>query len=198
MTNKQFVQSERTYLVELLKGFKPSQWKAITLCGGWNVEDLAAHIVVREGLIGPIGIVVPRLHNLHDSRVKKLEAKGHSAIIQKLEKYPWFMPAVVNTGEFWVHNEDILRGALHIKRPVATAKQNAILWSSLQGLAKIKKGLVKDLGNVVLKNEHTAEVITIANHKSKNDTNITGQAGELLLYFYGRRDVAKVSIKKAP
>lgn len=196
MTNKDFVKAEREYMIKFLQKLTPRQWEASTLCEGWTVEDLAAHIVVREGVIGPIGIVVPQLHTLHDNRVKKLEAKGRTEIIRKLQRYPWWMPAVANTGEFYVHNEDFLRGELHMSRPAPSAEAQAILWSSLSGLVKINKRMVSDLGNLTLENIQTSEVIIIINKHSSREATIKGLASELLLFCYGRRDAAKVTIKK--
>lgn len=181
-------------MVEFLAKLKPEKWRETSLCKGWSVEDVAAHIVVREGIIGPIGIVIPSLHSLHDSRVKKLETKGHKAIISKLKKYPWYMPAAVNVAEYYVHNEDILRGGLKMGRPKPNKEEQEILWQALKGLVKVQKHLVADLGSVQLENIQTGAVITITSKQSLKDTVITGQAGELLLFFYGRRAAAKVKI----
>ncbi len=195
MTNKQFVKSERQFIIELLKKLNSKQWQAKTLCEGWRVEDLAAHLVTRErNAIGGIGLVVPGLHGLHDKRIAKVAAHGHGYIIDKLQKYPWYMPAALNTGEFWVHNEDFLRGELHITRPVPSKEANAILWGSLGGLVGIKKDLVKDLGNVTFKNIETGEKLYIKNKNSIKKTILLGTAGELLLFFYGRRDAADVKV----
>lgn len=195
MTKKQFVQSERQFTVELLKKLTPNQWQASTLCAGWTIEDLAAHLVSRErNIIGSIGLVVPGLHFVHDKRLEKIKAKGHQFIISRLERYPWWMAATLNTAEFYVHNEDMLRGGLKMSRPEPNKATQAILWDSLSGLVKIKKGLVKDLGNVMIENSQTADVLTIANSKNQQDTTINGLASEELLYFYGRRAVAKVKV----
>ena len=194
MTNKEFVQSERQFTVDLLKKLTPEQWQASTLCAGWTVEDLAAHLIVREGLIAPIGLVIPQLHKIHENRIEKMKAKGQAEIIRRLQRYPWYIPAVANTGEFYVHNEDLLRGGLQMTRPEPNKAAQAILWGSLSGLVKIKKGLVKDLGNVMIENSQTAEVLTIRNSKNQEDTTITGLASEVLMYFYGRRAAAKVKV----
>ena len=195
MTKKEFVKSERQFTVELLKELNPGQWKAKTLCEGWSVEDLAAHLVSRErNIIGGIGLVVPGLHKLHDKRIERVSARGHQHILEKLSKYPSHMPASLNTAEFWVHNEDILRGGLHMSRPEPNKAVNAILWGSLKGLVKVKKGVIADIGNTDLVNSETKEHLAIRFDKKPNITTITGTAGEILLYFYGRRDAAKVKI----
>lgn len=198
MTKKQFVQSERQFTVELLKKLTPNQWQASTLCAGWTIEDLAAHLVSRErNIIGSIGLVVPGLHFVHDKRIEKIKAKGHQFIISRLERYPWWMAATLNTAEFYVHNEDMLRGELHLHRTPPSEAGQAILWSALAGLMKVKKTMVKDLGNVMIENTHNSDDILIANHHSKQDTTIRGQANELLLFCYGRRAAAKVKVKQS-
>lgn len=197
MTKKEFVKSERLFTVELLKKLNPEQWRAKTLCEGWDVEYLAAHLVSRErNIIGGVGLVVPGLHKLHDKRIAKFVAKGHNHILHKLEKYPLHMPASLNTAEFWVHNEDMLRGELHMSRPAPNKAANAILWGSLKGLVKVKKDMVVDIGNADLVDSETKEHIRTRFDKKPKITTITGTASELLLYFYGRRNASKVKIYK--
>jgi len=195
MTQKQFVQKERQYTITLLKGLKSEKWQAQTLCDGWSVEDLAAHLVSRErNVIGGLGLVVASLQGLHDKRIAKEVTHGHKYIIEKLEKYPWYIPATINTAEFWVHNEDMLRGELKMSRSAPTKVENEILWGSLASLVKIKKGLVADLGNVRFINTETKQELVTQQKNSNKKTTISGTAGELLLYFYGRRKSADVII----
>lgn len=193
MTKKEFVQSERQFTVDLLKKLKPEQWNTQTLCEGWSVEELAAHLITRErNIIGSIGLVVPSLQKLHENRLAKVAMHGHEYIIEKLQNYPWYIPASVNVAEFWVHNEDFLRGELKMKRPAPTKKENDIIWSSLKGLVKVRKTMLKDLGNVRLENTENNEVIDIQFKNSHKKTVVRGNAGELLLFFYGRRKAANV------
>lgn len=197
MIKKEFVKNERKYTVDLLKSLKLEQWKAKTLCEGWSVEDLAAHLVTRErNIIGGIGLVVPGLHKIHDKRIKNIEKRGHQYILEKLSRYPSHMPASLNTAEFWVHNEDLLRGELKMSRSKPGKAANAILWGSLKGLVKVKKDMVADIGNVSLVNSETKEHLRIRFDKKSTITTITSTAGELLLYFYGRRNASKVKIDK--
>ena len=197
MTKKEFVKAQRQFTIELLKELKPEQWKYKTLCKGWSVEDLAAHLVTRErNIIGGMGLVVPGLHRLHDKRIAEVTTHSHEYIIEKLEKYPSHMPASLNTAEFWVHNEDLLRGELEMSRAVPSKQENEILWSALKGFAKVRKRLMNDLGNVDLINTDTKEKLQIRFNKKPETTTITGLSGELLLYFYGRRSVAKVKTEK--
>lgn len=49
-------QDERADLADLLAGLTREQWDAPTLCTGWRVRDVAAHIISYDGL-GPVGLV---------------------------------------------------------------------------------------------------------------------------------------------
>lgn len=194
MTSKEFTKSERQFTANTLSKLTPSQWQDDSLCDGWTVEDVAAHLIVREGLIAPIGIVFHSLHKIHDYAIRRVESKGHEYIIARVRKCPWYMPAAVNVAEFYVHNEDILRGGLHMQRPIPAGESAVLLWSSLKGIARIRPKLVSDLGEVTLVNKQTGQELHVKAKDGNKSTTITGDPGELLLYFYGRRSAAKVTI----
>lgn len=195
MSKKEFVQSERRYTVNLLKSLTNRQWHAATLCKGWDVGDIAAHLVARErSVYSDVGLIIESLHYVHDKKISRIKARGQSYILSKLAHYPWWMPAVANVAEFYVHNEDILRGNLKMRRTKPNKEAGEILWQALRGLVKIRRELVADLGNVQLENIETGAVLTIPNKTAQKDTIIAGLPGELLLFFYGRRNAAKVKI----
>lgn len=59
--------SNRTWIVETLAGLDDAGWTSWTLCAGWDVEDLTAHLVARERhQIAAAGIVVPALRPMHE------------------------------------------------------------------------------------------------------------------------------------
>ncbi len=195
MSKKEFVQAERQYTLDLLQKLSPKQWHASTLCNGWTVEDIVAHLVARErSTYSDIGLVLPSLHYIHDKKINSIKAKGHDYILKKLAHYPWWMPAIANTAEFYIHNEDILRGELQMQRPRPSKEAGEILWKALHGITKIRKDLVADLGSVQIENIQTGAVLTIENKHADKDTVIAGLPGELLLFVYGRRSAAKVKI----
>lgn len=47
---------ERADLTAFLAGLTPAQWDAPTLCAGWRVRDVVAHMASYEGL-GPLGVL---------------------------------------------------------------------------------------------------------------------------------------------
>lgn len=48
--------AERVDLATFLAGLEPQQWEAPSLCAGWNVKDVVAHMLSYEGL-GVAGLV---------------------------------------------------------------------------------------------------------------------------------------------
>lgn len=198
MSNSDLIQTERQFTVDFLSSLSEEQWLATTLCRGWTVEDLAAHLVVRErSPLGGIGIVIPQLQSLQESAMKRVEERGHKYIIRKLIKLPWyFRSAGFNVGEFYVHNEDMLRGELHRARPKPSADLERHLWKDLKTLIRFRKDQIKDLGSVELRNQLSGEVYRVERSGDSSKTVVSGEPSELILYFYGRRKAAKVEVKK--
>jgi uncharacterized protein (TIGR03083 family) len=50
MTLMHLARAERADLLELLTGLTPQQWDGPTLCTGWRVRDVVAHMISYEGL----------------------------------------------------------------------------------------------------------------------------------------------------
>jgi uncharacterized protein (TIGR03083 family) len=49
-------EDERTELADFLAGLTPEQWDAPSLCTGWRVRDVVAHVVSYDHL-GPVGLL---------------------------------------------------------------------------------------------------------------------------------------------
>ena len=50
MTCMHLARAERADLLDLLAGLTPQQWDVPTLCEGWRVRDVVAHMISYEGL----------------------------------------------------------------------------------------------------------------------------------------------------
>lgn len=50
MDLKPLARQEREEFAELLTGLSPEQWEAPTLCAGWRVRDVVAHVISYDGL----------------------------------------------------------------------------------------------------------------------------------------------------
>ena len=109
------VHRERSALVDLMRELGPDH---ATLCSGWTVRDLAAHIVVRERrLDAALGIAVPFAAGYTERVMKQVSAMPFELLLAKLGDGPGkFSPLAqdaiavrANTLEFVIHHEDVRR-----------------------------------------------------------------------------------------
>ncbi len=87
---------------------------APTACEGWLVQDLAAHLWVREHRLSALpGIGAPRFAaRTQRLQMEGLHRLGFEGLLEKLERPGWVMRLVdplVNGAEFYLHLEDVLR-----------------------------------------------------------------------------------------
>ena len=199
MSSQDIILSERQFFVETIEGLKPAEWQASTLCVGWSVEDLASHLIVRErgGLIARLGIVLPFLHQKHDTAILKTKQKSHNELIKILAKPPfWVKRFPFNVIEFFVHNEDLLRGELKRKRVLSDELEQA-LSGYVPQLMRLAFRKVSGGFNLIVHDETVGAVY----HRhfggaaeGAPELELTATAGELVLLFAGRGRHAKVHV----
>lgn len=201
MSKREVILAERAYFVHTLRGLKAAEWQAMTLCDGWTAEDLAAHLLVRErgGLLARTGIILPFLHQKHDAAIVKMKQIGHAEMLKRLAKPPAWIPMVgFNVIEFFVHNEDLLRGDL--KR---TRKLDESLEAALSGFVPLLSRLawrrVEGAFNLVMHDAFRDEVHeqTIGRPRGNDipELRLTGRPGEFILLFMGRARSAQLQIE---
>jgi uncharacterized protein (TIGR03085 family) len=175
--------------------------EARTLCEGWTTYDLAAHLVLRESdpLAVP-GIVIPALARLTDRRMRRLKAaNSYPRLVDRLRNgppvwspmgWPKLEPAV-NTMEFFVHHEDVLRAVDPSARRDLTARAQGILWAGVksQGKALARRA---PTGLSVARTDNEAST-TIKSGEPV--VTLCGLPGEIALYLFGRGAVARVEIQ---
>ena len=191
-------QDERARLADELEAVGPD---APTLCTGWDARDLAAHVVVRERRPDAApGIRIPRL-------------AGHTAAVQAdvAASTPWpdlvakvrqRSPLLVgpmddwfNTAELFVHAEDVRRAQPGWTPLPDDARREGVLWSVL-----------RRSGRVLFRNATVGVVLALPQPDGRRRTvnngtpfvTVTGRASELVLYAYGRRSVADVTVTGDP
>lgn len=197
MSKKSIILAERAYFVEVLRGLSKVEWQADTLCAGWNVEDLAAHLIVRErgSIPARAGIVMPFLHHKHDKAIAKMKQIGHKKMIAKLEHPPaWVKRLPFNVIEFYVHNEDLLRGKLGRSR-VPSDELEAALSEFVPQLARFAFRRVSGGFRLIIHDEtsgETHERLIGKQTAASPELEISGRAGEIILLFMGRGKHAKV------
>lgn len=201
MSKRTIIEAERQFFVDTLAKLTSKQWQAQTLCDGWDIEDLAAHLLVRErgGLLARSGIVLPFLHHQHDAAIVKMKSIGHAELIRRLSKPPAWVPRLgFNVIEFFVHNEDLLRGDLHRTRKLSPELE-AALSGYLPTLARFAFRRV--VGPFVLIMHDTAadevheQVIGRGQSVDLPELRLEGPPGEFVLLFMGRGRHAKLKLE---
>jgi len=189
-----FARRERLALADLLADLGPEQ---PTLCSGWTTGDLAAHLVVRDRRPdGSAGIVVPALRE-HGERVRRAQAaKPYAATLAELRTPPWWSPVsnplvdrLTNTGEFFIHHEDVRRAQPEWEPRSLAAEDAAALWSQARFRARMA---LRRLGAAVRVRADGFGEADIAG--PGETTYLSGTPGELTLFLSGRTDAARVDI----
>ncbi|GAA2035483.1 TIGR03085 family metal-binding protein [Pseudokineococcus marinus] len=194
--------SERAVLVEELGRCGPD---APTLCAGWTARDLAAHLVVRERRPdAALGIVVTPLAG-HGERVRAAVAARPFDVLLDLvasgppRLSPFALPGVetaVNTGEHFVHAEDVRRAGDAPAEPRALpAAVRRALWGGLRGRARL---LYRRSPVGVVLETPEGRVVARRAPEGAGTVVLRGDVGEVLLHSFGREAVARVEVEGSP
>lgn len=171
---------------------------APTLCSPWLTRDLAAHLVLREHRPDlAVGVLVPRLAERLEREQRELAASTPwPGLVEKVRSGPpaWHPTQIgaiddaVNTLEFFVHHEDVLRAEPGFTPRALTDEVEAGVWLALKRSAKILFRRV-DAG-VVLASPGHGRIAVKAPSKGASVT-VTGPPGELALLGFGRGPQAR-------
>lgn len=198
MTN--YAQVER---LALCTTFERVGAHAPTLCEGWQTDDLAAHLVIRERRPdAQLGQLVPALASRATAATDRLKAQPFEQLVQTVRSGPpgWHptrigaVDQLVNTAEFFVHHEDVLRAQPDWAGPRTLPEElQAALWRTCQvvgrlalrsapvGVELVGTGAGSGAGRALVR-------------RGEPVVSITGRPGELLLYAFGRRPQAQVEL----
>jgi uncharacterized protein (TIGR03085 family) len=192
-----YARQERRLLADLLLREGPD---APTLCTGWTTRDLAAHLVVRERRPdASAGMIIPALHS-YGERVRLAKAAmPYPELIAELRQPPVWSPisspltdGVINTMEFFIHHEDVRRVSPDWEPRPLPAGHQAALWRS----GKLTSRMALRRAGVV------AEVVPDGFPPVRTGpapaVRISGDVGELAIFFSGRQRAARVEIEGDP
>lgn len=187
---------ERQALCDLFLEVGPD---APTLCEGWQARDLAAHLVVRERRPdAAAGIVLPALAGYLD-RVQRSVRDGRSwpELVDRVRTGP---PAPLrpvddplNTAELFVHHEDVRRAAPGWEPRTLPPGLDRALWSRTRMMARAA-GRRAGVGLVV----DAPGFGRVTARQGEPSATVSGAPGELLLYLFGRKDAARVTVGGDP
>jgi uncharacterized protein (TIGR03083 family) len=120
------IRSERLDLVDYLETLTPAQWATPSLCGGWTVQDVAAHLAGAPALT-PIAATIDlaragfRPNRFIADTAVRWSRQGPAAILDQLrvnaahDAKPLGVPRVASLVDAVVH-------ALDIRRPLGTTR----------------------------------------------------------------------------
>lgn len=192
-----FASNERQALCDTFEQVGPD---APTLCSPWLTRDLAAHLVVRDRRPDvSAGIWVPGLA----ARAEQVQS-GYAAwewprLVAKVRSGPpvW-SPAslarvdeLINTAEFFVHHEDVLRGGPSWSARGLPTDLERALWSIVSKTAVLKFSRAR-VGVVLVAPLYGRRQVHAMT--DLGTVVVKGTPGELLLYSFGRREVAAVDL----
>jgi len=195
VSTRNLARAERDRLCDTALALGPG---SPTLCGGWTVEDLVAHLLVRErNPIAAVGIAVPLLDGFTQRAMRRARRPGLEAMVARLRStglYPVSIPQVdrvFNTMEYFVHHEDLRRAQPSWEPRELSSYEQGQLWG---GLKVTGKGLVRPAGVPVTirRSDKDSSAVLKA---GADPVTVTGLPSELTMFLYGRpqhRDLAFV------
>jgi uncharacterized protein (TIGR03085 family) len=187
-------QQERQAICDLFVERGPD---AATLCEGWDTADLAAHLVARERRpdSGP-GLVWPPLA-AHTEKVRRAVRDGSSweSLIETVRRGPPLLlrpfDGPMNTIEFFIHTEDVLRAgdAAWEPRPLSSELADA-LWTRVG-----PKGLAKKVpATIAIVSPGREDKVAGSGPR----LTVAGDPGELTMFGAGRQGAARVDLDGDP
>lgn len=196
-----YSREERRALCALLDETGPD---APTLCEGWTTGDLAAHLVLREHRLdaaagvagGPLAGYTARVQQRIRSRTPfpdlvRLIRSGPPAL--SVMALPG-MDERVNAVEFFVHHEDVRRGAPGWEPRELGSGESGMLWHRLRMarfmLRKAPVGVELAWDDIDTSADGASYRITVRN--ATPAVTVVGSPAELTMWVMGRRTAARV------
>ncbi|MDI3403800.1 maleylpyruvate isomerase family mycothiol-dependent enzyme [Streptomyces cavernicola] len=188
MELKSLIAAERRDLADLLDGLTQQQWDAPSLCAGWRVREVAAHMSLgfRYSLPRLLGQLVRARGSLHRMTDRLAHADAAAASTGQLAdwlrenaEHPWAPPVggpAAALGHDAVHGLDITV-ALGLGRRIPEDRLRVLLD---QVSYKNARFFGTDLTGVCLRADDV-------DWSFGSGTPVTGSAQDLLLFAYGRK-----------
>jgi uncharacterized protein (TIGR03085 family) len=191
-----YSRDERLALAAALEETGPD---APTLCAGWQTKDLAAHLVIRErrpdagvGMLGgPLAGYTARVQQgfLDKYSYPELIAMFRSG---PPRLSPFAIPGAdqaANTVEYFVHHEDVRRGAAGWTERELPPGEPEALWKRLKSSRMFLRGA--PTGVALARADATAPEL-VAKHAADLVT-VAGTPAELTMWSMGRVSAANVT-----
>jgi uncharacterized protein (TIGR03085 family) len=191
--------AERSELCDLALAVGPEQ---PTLCEGWDVRDLLAHLVVRERRpAAALGILLRPLA-AYGERVRVATSRQPFAqLVEVVRDGPprWSPMALApidrlaNTVEFFVHHEDVRRARAGWEPRTLTPELDDALAARLRPMSRLLARRAPCGVQVAL----TGRQPFLAK-RGDDLVTVAGTPGEVTLFLYGRQAHARVDLVGPP
>jgi uncharacterized protein (TIGR03085 family) len=192
-----FDAQERGALCDLLEELGPD---APTLLGAWSTHDLAAHLVLREhDLVAAPCLVLPGwfARFAEQRRVALAQRRDFRWLVARIRSGPppgffriGWVRAFPNLNEYFVHHEDVRR-ANGVGERTLDPQLEAALWRNVRRGSRFLSRRLRGAG-LEVERAATGECLRV--RRREPTAHLSGTAGELLLYLFGRRQAAKVDV----
>ena len=194
-----FARDERAALCALLAETGPA---APTLCEGWRTADLAAHLVLRESRPdAAAGIVVgPLARHTERTRQALLARYSYPQLVERIRTGPpgssvFRLPGMderLNLVEYFVHHEDVRRGADGWQPRDLDPGLTEVLWQRLGGARLVFRKA--PVGIELVRDDQPApgQRVRITAKARTPVVTVTGTPAELTMWSMGRVSAARV------
>jgi uncharacterized protein (TIGR03085 family) len=190
-----YAQIERAALADALAAAGPS---APTLCEGWNTSDLAAHVVVRDRRPDSApGVMIKAFAGWTEKvRTGYRDGNPYPDLVGMVRSGPsvslTMIPVIdeaINAIEFFVHTEDVRRARPDWSPRPLPDDLAAMLWRRLRGMTRLSLRRFPVPVRIVATGHGETTVGT-----GEPAVAVTGDPGELTLFFFGRQRAARVQV----
>ncbi len=171
---------------------------APTLCEGWTVRDLAAHLVLRERRPdAALGILVSPARGYTDRVQRRLRERPWPSLVEDVRSGPPALLRMVdeqmNVVEMFVHHEDVRRARPGWAARALDPGEERALWARLGPITRLVRRRLPV--GVALAAPGFGEVEA---RRGSPHVTVTGPPGELVLLVSGRQQVARVETSGPP
>ncbi len=134
--------AERTDLADLLATLMPEQWEGPSLCEGWRVRDVVAHVMSFDG-VSPLGMlrraIRGRIVHINQAGVDELALLSTDQLLDRLRAHLRPQGLATTFGgrlallDVTIHHQDIRR-PLGLPREIPAERLRPVLDSSVRSL----------------------------------------------------------------
>lgn len=190
-------QSQRAALAVALEHAGP---EAPTLCEGWLARDLAAHVVLRDRRPDVMArLFLPGFQQGAQRHMDSVAHGDYSSLVRAVAAgpprfFPSRIPAVadvMNTVEFFIHTEDVRRGAGPADPRLLPESVERALWKQGSGMV-FRLAARKHQQRLTFTSPGFGSVTS--GKATADPRTVTGAPGELLLWSMGRERAAVVDL----